>query len=73
MTDRVKTLAAATAKLLLPMQVHEKKNEERDPGADAGKADDKRSNEQRAYVDQRLRDLAEFERRVSGNKRSGSR
>jgi len=49
--------------------VHEKQNEGGKGDADAGSKDEQRANDHRRYVDHRLRETAEFERRVSGIKK----
>jgi len=56
-------LSAATERAL---ELHKKQNEGSEGNADAGNADEQRAKDQRRYVDQRLREMAEFERRVSG-------
>jgi hypothetical protein len=60
------SLAAATANAIRYLRLNEKQNEERGGDTDAGNAEEERSKRHRDYVDQRLRDLAAFERRVSG-------
>jgi len=49
--------------------VHEQQNEGGEGDADAGNADEQRAEDHCRYVDQRLRETAEFERRVSGIKK----
>lgn len=47
---------------------NEQKNEDRKCEPDPGSGDEQKRAEQREYVEQRLRELAAFERRVGGNK-----
>jgi len=61
--DTWQPLSLATGRLL---GIHEKQNEGSEGNADAGNADEQRAKDQRRYVDQRLREMAEFERRASG-------
>jgi hypothetical protein len=44
----------------------EQKNENTSGKPDAGSADKERSDSNRAYVDQRLREIAAWERKISG-------
>ena len=60
------SLSAATERAL---ELHEKQNEGGSGNADAGNKDEQRANDHRQYVDHRLRETAEFERRVSGIKK----
>ena len=64
--DTWQPLSLATERLL---GIHEKQNEGGEGNADAGSTDEQRANDHRRYVDQRLRETAEFERRVSGIKK----
>ena len=64
--DTWQPLSLATGRLL---GIHEKQNEGSEGNADAGNADEQRTNDHRQYVDHRLRETAEFERRVSGIKK----
>lgn len=59
------TLAAATARALQPTEKqNEKGGEDRQPRDD----DKQRGTDHSQYVEQRLRDLAEFERRANGKR-----
>ena len=51
---------------LLEFAEDEKEQRDRDTGRD--RTDEQRTEDQRRYVDQRLREMAAFERKVSGNK-----
>jgi hypothetical protein len=57
--------AAGTASLSSP---NEKQNEDRTDDRQSGDDEKQRGEQHREYVDQRLRDLAEFERRASGKR-----
>lgn len=55
------------------LKADEQKNEQRQRDADREKVDEEKAEEKRRYIDQRLRDLATFERRVSGDIRQRAR
>jgi len=64
--DTWQPLSLATGRLL---QRYEKQNEEDGGESDHAGTEKQRTPDQKQYVDQRLRDLAEFERRASGIKK----
>lgn len=51
---------------LLELQTDKKQNEQPSSEPNPGRAGEKESSPNREYVDQRLREIAAFERRVSG-------
>ena len=62
------SLAALTANVTRYLQTDKQKNEQGERKPEPGKRDDDKGSEHRAYVEKRLRELAAFERRVSGRK-----
>lgn len=59
-------IAAATANVVRYLQTNKQQNECSEDDGKPGKTGEEKSSEHRAYVEKRLRDLAAFERRVSG-------
>jgi hypothetical protein len=59
------SLAAATARLL-KLDEQQTENSERDPKA--GRSDEEKRSEERAYIEQRLRELSEWEQRIRDNR-----
>lgn len=51
----------------------EKQDEQRGYGPETGDQDQKKRDQHRAYVDQRLRELAAFERRAGGKREPASK
>jgi hypothetical protein len=62
------TLSAATKNVIRYLQPHEKQDEQRDGNTDRDRTDEQRAKDHRAYIEQRLRDIAEFERRYVDTK-----
>lgn len=60
------TLAASTANVVRYLQPNEKQNEDTGGDTDSGRADEKKGAADEEYVERRLRELAAFERKVSG-------
>ena len=60
-------LAAATRNVTRYLQADKKQNEQGSGETDAGKGDDEKGSENRAYVEHRLREISAFERIASGN------
>lgn len=60
------TLAAVTARLL---NLDEKQNEKSETDRARGDDEERRANQQREYVEQRLREVARFERRARGGQK----
>jgi len=65
--DTWQTLGFATARLLV--KIDEKHNEHGKGASDAGNRDKSKDGDHARYIDQRLRDLAAFERRAAGGPR----
>jgi len=64
------TLAAPTARVIERL-MHEQKNEDAGSNGDSASTAKKDSDAHQRYVDQRLRELAAFEERADGKKRTG--
>ena len=62
------TLAAATANVVRYLQLAEQKKEDRHRDAEPDRDDEQKAEKYRHAVDQRLSDLAAFERRANSNK-----
>lgn len=58
-------LAAATVKLMRRLQTHEQ-DEPRRPDGGSGDTDKEKADDQRRYVDRRLREIEIFEERAAG-------
>jgi len=58
-------IAAVTANVIRFLKPQKKKDEESRSDNENRKADEEKAERQRRYVDQRLKDLVAFERRVS--------
>ena len=65
-------IAIALAKLVKRLDPNKQQGSERENDTQRGNADKKNSRDHREYVDQRLRELAAFERRASGNKKTAT-
>jgi hypothetical protein len=61
-------LAALTANVTRYLNPDKQENENPSGKPDAGSADKKRSDDNRAYVDQRLKEITAWERKISGGK-----
>lgn len=59
------TLAAATANVVRYLQTNKKQDEQSDPDADRGSADQQRKDREREYIEHRLKELRAWERQVS--------
>ena len=58
------SIAAATANVVKYLSPDKQKNSESNDSADAGKSDEEKRRDHRAYVEQRLRELRAWERRI---------
>jgi uncharacterized membrane protein YqiK len=69
-TDTWISLAAATANVVRWLEGTEQKKEDAQRDAEQNTENDKKRDEQRAYIEQRLRDLTAFENRFNPGYRS---
>lgn len=62
------TLGAATANVVRWLDTDKKQNEDRGSDPNPADADKECAEDQRRYVDQRLREIASWERKISGRR-----
>ena len=64
-------IAAATANVVEYLRLNEQKNEQTERESEPGDRDEQKSEQHRAYIEQRVSDLRAFERRAAGDRPGG--
>lgn len=62
------SLAALTANVVTYLELGEQKKKDGERDAARDRTDEQNAEDQRAYIEQRLRELAAWERKISGRK-----